>query len=74
MDRIGMYWIQGRHDIADIGLVSQFAIWDQNFLLGAHDCPKPCTYIDVVYNTTKINYKRYNAWLMEGGVISRSDI
>ena len=71
---IGMYWIQGRRDVADVGLVSQFAIWDQNFWLGIHGCPSPYTYVDVVYNITRIKYKGYDAWFMEGGMVSRSDV
>ena len=71
---IGMYWIQGYHDIADVGLVSQFAIWDQNFWLGIHGAPDPYTYVDLVENITVINFKGYKAYLMYGGMISRSDV
>lgn len=71
---IGMYWIQGYHDITDVGLVSQFAIWDQNFWLGTHGSPDPYTYVDLVENISKIDYKGYQAYLMYGGMISRSDV
>ena len=71
---IGMYWVQGYHDIADVGLVSQFAIWDQNFWLGSHGSTDPYTYVDLVENISKIDYKGYNAYLMYGGMISRSDV
>lgn len=71
---IGLYWIQGRHDIYDVGLVSQFAIWDQNFWLGIHGARDPYTYVDVVYNVTMIKFKGRDAVLMYGGMVTLSDV
>ncbi len=71
---IGMYWVQGYHDPSDVGLVSEFAIWDQNFWLGMHGCPKPYTYVDLVENITVIDYQGYQAYYMYGGIVSRSDV
>ncbi len=70
----GMYWIQGRHDIKDVGLISQFAIWDQNFWLGIHGCPKPYTYVDLVKSVKEITFAGHKAVLMYGGMVSRSDV
>ena len=71
---IDMYWVQGYLGTADAGLVSQFAIWDQNFWLGSHGSTDPYTYVDLVENISKIGYKSYNAYLMYGGMVSRSDV
>ncbi len=71
---VGMYWVQGRFDPRDVGLVSQFAKWDQNFWLGIHGCPNPYTYVDLVKNVTTYNYHGIKAYLMYGGMVSRSDV
>ncbi len=71
---VGMYWVQGRHDIRDVGLVSQFAIWDQNVWLGVHGCPEPYTYVDLVVNITETKFHGFKAYLMYGGMVSRSDV
>ncbi len=70
----GMYWIQGKHDIRDVGLISQFAIWDQNFWLGIHGCPKPYTYVDLVKSVKEIVFAGHKAMIMYGGMVSRSDV
>ena len=71
---IGMYWIQGYRDPKDLGLIAEFAVWDQNFWLGIHGCKEPYTYVDLVVNITEIEFKGYKAYLMYGGMISRSDV
>jgi len=71
---IGMYWVQGRYDPADVGVVSAFAVWDQNFWLGTHGCPNPYTYVDLVRNVTVIDFHGHRAYLMYGGMVSRSDV
>ncbi len=71
---VGMYWVQGYHDPRDVGLVSEFAKWDQNVWLGLHGCNHPYTYVDLVKNITIITFKGYKAFLMYGGMISRSDV
>ncbi len=71
---VGMYWVQGRFDPRDVGLVSQFAKWDQNFWLGIHGCPNPYTYVDLVKNVTTYDYHGIKAYLMYGGMVSRSDV
>ena len=71
---IGLYWIQGYHDVRDVSLVSQFAIWDQDFWLRLHGCPNPYTYVIRVRNITEIEYKGYKAYLMYGSMVTRSDV
>lgn len=71
---VGMYWVQGRYDPADVGVVSSFAVWDQNFWLGTHGCPNPYTYVDLVRNVTVIYFHGHKAYLMYGGMVSRSDV
>ena len=71
---LGMYWVEGRHDIRDVSLVSEFAVWDQNFWLGLHGCPRPYTYVDRVYNVTKVVFAGHPAYLMYGGMVTRSDV
>lgn len=71
---VGLYWVQGYHDIKDVSLVSQFAIWDQDFWLRLHGCPEPYTYVVRVYNITEIEWKGYRAYLMYGAMITRSDV
>jgi len=71
---IGMYWVQGYRDPKDLGLVAEFAIWDQNFWLGIHGCKEPYTYVDLVENITEMEFNGYKAYLMYGGMVSRSDV
>ncbi len=71
---IGLYWVQGYHDIRDVSLISQFAIWDQDFWLRIHGCPDPYTYVIRVWNITETEYKGHKAYLMYGSMITRSDV
>ncbi len=71
---IGLYWVQGYHDIRDVSLISQFAVWDQDFWLRLHGCPDPYTYVVRVENITLIEYKGHKAYLMYGSMITRSDV
>ncbi len=71
---VGMYWVQGRHDITDVGLVSEFAIWDQNFWLGIHGASNPYTYVDLVENISEYEFMGHRAYLMYGGMVSLSDV
>ncbi len=71
---VGLYWIQGRHDVHDVSLVSEFAVWDQNFWNGIHGVPDPYTYVVDVHNITEFEFKGYRAYLMYGGMITPSDV
>ncbi|HIE23692.1 MAG TPA: hypothetical protein EYP68_05635 [Candidatus Korarchaeota archaeon] len=71
---VGLYWVQGWHDVADVSLDSEFAVWDQNFWNGIHGAKDPYTYVIDVHNITKINFKGYRAYLMYGGMITQSDV
>ncbi|HDM92483.1 MAG TPA: hypothetical protein ENG69_03725 [Candidatus Korarchaeota archaeon] len=71
---VGLYWIQGWHDVADVSLDSAFAVWDQNFWNGIHGVPGPYTYVIDVHNITEINFKGYRAYLMYGGMLTLSDV
>ena len=71
---IGLYWVQGYHDVRDVSLISQFAIWDQDFWLRLHGCSDPYTYVIRVWNITEIEFKGYDAYLMYGSMVTRSDV
>jgi len=71
---VGLYWVQGWHDVADVSLDSEFAVWDQNFWNGVHGVKNPYTYVIDVHNITEIDFKGYKAYLMYGGMITLSDI
>jgi len=71
---VGLYWIQGRRDVKDVSLVSEFAVWDQNFWLGAHGAPDPYTYVVDVWNITETEFWGHRAYLMYGGMLTKSDV
>ena len=71
---IGLYWIQGKRDIEDVSLVSMYAVWDQNFWNSIHGVRKPYTYVNLVRNISKINFKGLDAYLMYGGMVTQSDV
>ncbi len=71
---VGLYWVQGWHDVADVSLDSEFAVWDQNFWNGIHGVKNPYTYVIDVHNITEVDFKGYRAYLMYGGMITPSDV
>ncbi len=71
---VGIYWLQGKRDIADVGFISGLFVYDWNFRLRFHGYSEPRIYITRVYNVTETEFKGYRAFTMYVEITTRDNV